>query len=148
MTPDGAEPRYWEDVADGQALDPVEFPLTVYRLVVTAGANRDFNAIHHNAEYARASGAPDMYANTTMLLGMWERAIRQFIGPRGRIRAIKGFSMTSFNPAGVTVTVQGRVRRAWLEDGDGRVELEVWCENGETTSVGPGTVVVSLPRKG
>jgi hypothetical protein len=32
--------------------------------VMAAGANRDFNAIHHNAEVARATGAPDIYANT------------------------------------------------------------------------------------
>ena len=81
----------------------------MYRLVVEAGANRDFNAIHHNSEFAQASGAPEMYANTTFLLGMWERAVREFIGLEGRIVGIKGFRMTSFNVVGQTVTVQGRV---------------------------------------
>jgi hypothetical protein len=51
-------------VQPGELLEPLAFPLTAYRLVMAAGANRDFNAIHHNAEVARATGAPDIYANT------------------------------------------------------------------------------------
>jgi len=149
---DWSEQRCWDDVAAGDELAPVTFPLTVYRLVVAAGTTRDFNAIHHNSEYAKASGAPEMYANTTFLLGMWERAIREFIGLRGRITAIRGFRMTSFNIAGATVTVRGRVARTWLDDdgdeGVGLAELEVWSENGDGVSVGPGLVTVTLPRRG
>lgn len=139
--------RSWEDVEVGAELDPIEFPITVYRLVVEAGANRDFNAIHHNTEFAQTSGAPEMYANTTFLLGMWERAVREFIGPRGRILAVKGFRMRSFNVAGETVTVRGRVVRTW-DDGDrGLADLEVWSEHDDGVSVGPGTVTVSLPKR-
>jgi acyl dehydratase len=119
----------------------------VYRLVVEAGANRDFNAIHHNSEFARASGAPEMYANTTFLLGMWERSVREFIGLQGRIRAIKGFRMKSFNVVGQTVTVKGRVDRTWLDGQTALADLEVWSENDQGVSVGPGTVTVSLPRR-
>ena len=48
-----------------------------------------------------------MYANTTFLLGMWERAVREYIGVQGSIVGIKGFRMSSFNVVGQTVTVQG-----------------------------------------
>lgn len=143
-----AEQRSWEDVEEGQELAPVEFPLTVYRMVVEAGANLDFNSIHHNSEFAQASGAPEMYANTTFLLGMWERSLREFIGLRGRIRSIKGFKMKSFNVVGQTVTVKGKVLRTWLEGDEGLVDIEMWSENGETQTVGPGTATVSLPRRG
>src|SRR5205823_1962655 len=37
--------RRFEDVTVGERLAPVEFPLTVYRMVMEAGANRDFNSI-------------------------------------------------------------------------------------------------------
>jgi acyl dehydratase len=143
---DWSRQRTWEDVEEGQELPPVAFPLTVYRLVVEAGANRDFNAIHHNSEFAQASGAPEMYANTTFLLGMWERAVREFIGLEGRILAVKGFRMTSFNVVGQTVTVKGRVKRKRSEGAPAVVDLEVWSENEAGVSVGPGTVTVSLPR--
>ncbi len=148
VTVDWGEQRHWEEVHEGDELAPVSFPLSVYRLVVAAGANRDFNAIHHNSEYAKASGAPEMYANTTFLLGMWERAVREFVGCRGRIRAITGFRMTSFNVAGATVTVKGRVERVRLDGDTGLVDLQVWSENDDGVSVGPGAVTVSLPRRG
>jgi acyl dehydratase len=137
--------RRWEEVAEGQEVPPVEFPLSVYRLVVEAGANRDFNSIHHNSEFARASGAPEMYANTTFLLGMWERTIREFIGLEGTIRRIAGFRMRRFNTVGRTVIVRGTVKRKWREAGAGLVELELWSEVDGGVTVGPGVATVTLP---
>jgi acyl dehydratase len=142
---DWSEQRYWDDVEEGAEVPPVAFPLSVYRLVVEAGANRDFNSIHHNSEYARASGAPEMYANTGFLLGMWERTVREFIGLGGSIRTIAGFRMKRFNTVGRTVVVRGRVKSKRREAGDALVELEVWSELGGETTVGPGIVTVALP---
>ena len=144
---DWTKQRYWEDVAVGDEVPPVGFPLSIYRMVVAAGGNRDFNSIHHNSEYARQTGAPDMYANNTFLQGMWERTVREFIGLEGVIRRVKGFRMKIFNTVGDTVTTRGKVKRLWLEDTKGVVELELWCENSKGVSVGPGTVIVTLPRR-
>jgi acyl dehydratase len=142
---DWSEQRYWDDVEEGADVPAVAFPLSVYRLVVEAGANRDFNSIHHNSEYARASGAPEMYANTGFLLGMWERTVREFIGLGGGIRRIAGFRMRRFNIVGRTVVVRGRVKSKRREAGDALLELEVWSELAGETTVGPGIVTVTLP---
>jgi acyl dehydratase len=142
---DWSEQRYWDDVEEGADVPAVAFPLSVYRLVVEAGANRDFNSIHHNSEYARASGAPEMYANTGFLLGMWERTVREFIGLGGGIRRIAGFRMRRFNTVGRTVVVRGRVKSKRREAGDALLELEVWSELAGETTVGPGIVTVTLP---
>jgi acyl dehydratase len=144
---DWSAQRYWDDVAEGDDVPPVEFPLTVYRLVVEAGGNRDFNAIHHNSEVARASGAPEMYANTGFLLGMWERAIREFAGLDGSVRRITGFRMRRFNVVGQTVVVRGRVLGKRREDNASLVELELWSEVDGEVTVGPGTVTVVLPER-
>jgi acyl dehydratase len=148
VTPaDWSVQRYWDDVEEAQEIPPVGFPLSVYRLVVEAGANRDFNSIHHNSEFAKASGAPEMYANTGFLLGMWERTVREFIGLDGTIRAIAGFRMRRFNTVGETVVVRGKVARKWREDDAGLLDLEVWSEAGDTVTVGPGTVTVTMPAR-
>lgn len=139
--------RYWDDTVEGEELPSVAFPLTVYRLVMTAGANRDFNAIHHNSEYARRTGAPEMYANTLFLQGMWERAVREYIGLAGTLRHIRGFRMGSFNTVGDTVVVKGNVTRKYREGPVGLVELKVWSQNRHGISVGPGTVLVTLPLR-
>lgn len=150
MTVDWTQQRRWEDVSEGQPLDPVEFPLSVYRLVMAAGATRDFNAIHHNTEFAQASGADEMYAATTTLLGMWERCAREFIGSHGRIVSITGFRMSSFNYVDDMVVVDGHVTKVYLDPTDdddvGRVDIEVKTSNGRSVSIGPGTITVTMPR--
>jgi len=139
--------HHWDDVVEGEAIATVEFPLSVYRLVMAAGANRDFNSIHHNSELARASGAPDMYANSLFLQGMWERAVRGYIGLAGVIRRQSGFQMKIFNTVGDTVVVKGKVERKWRDGDAGLVELSVWSENAKGVSVGPGRIVATLPLR-
>ena len=144
------EQRRWRDVREGDALPSVKFPLTVYRLVMAAGANRDFNAIHHNTDHARSTGAPEMYANVMLLQGMWERAVREYLGTAGVLHAIRGFRMKAFNTAGDPVTVLGQVEGKWEDDSAEpaqrhRVEIRMWSENGRGLSVGPGLVIASLP---
>ena len=139
--------RTWDQANPGEALEPACYPLSVLRLIMTAGANRDFNSIHHNAEFARASGAPDMYANTYFLQGMWERCVRRYIGSAGTIRGISGFAMKAFNTAGETVVVEGRVERKWMEGELGLVELSLQSRAARGVTVGPGMVVASLPLR-
>jgi acyl dehydratase len=145
---DWSSQRCWEDVEEGQEVAAVAFPISVYRLVVEAGANRDFNSIHHNSEFARASGAPDMYANTGFLLGMWERTVREFIGLGGSIRRIAGFRMRRFNTVGQTVMVRGSVKSKRREGASALLELEIWSEVDGAVTVGPGTVTVAIPVRG
>ena len=144
---DWSTQRYWEDVSEGDEVPAITFPLSVYRLVVEAGANRDFNSIHHNTEYAQKTGASEMYANVIFLQGMWERTVREFIGLAGVLKSLKGFRMKVFNTAGDTVITKGVVKRKWQEGEEALVELQMWSENAKGISVGPGTVVVSLPRR-
>ena len=139
--------RFFEDVSVGEQLPVVEYPLTVYRLVMAAGANRDFNSIHHNTEYARMTGAPEMYANTSFLMSSWERCVRDWAGLTGTIRSIRDFRMRSFNTVGDTMRVLAEVTDTRVEDGVGVVDVAVRCENSKGVTVGPGTVTVTLPRR-
>lgn len=144
VTPGGL---HFEDVAVGDALPTVALPLTVYRLVMAAGSNRDFNSIHHNSEYARSTGAEEMYANTSFLMSSWERAVRDWMGLGGRIRAIRGFRMRSFNYVGETMRVIAEVAATRTEGDLGIVEVAIRCETSAGVTVGPGVVEVVLPRR-
>lgn len=139
--------RYWEDVQEGDELPSLQFPLSVYRLVMVASANQDFNSIHHNSEYAKKTGAPDMYANNIFLQGMWERTVREYIGNAGMIKSLRNFRMRSFNTVGDTVVTKGKVKRKWIEDGEHFIEIEMVSENAKGISVGPGSIIATLPSK-
>lgn len=143
--------RTFEDVAIGDELPAVAFPLSLYRLVVAAGGNRDFNSIHHNRSYAVATGAPDAYASTFFLMGAWERVVRDYIGPAGTIRSITGFRMRKFNLVGSVMTVGGRVvdtRADAADERRGVLVLELTSRVGDDVTVGPGNVEVTVPRAG
>lgn len=139
--------RYFEDVEVGEELPTLSLPINVYRMVMSAGATRDFNAIHHNSEYARESGAEEIYANSGFLLGMWERCVRDWMGPEGIMKSIQGFAMKAFNYVGDTTSVIGRVVSADVIDDEGVVTVELRSENSRGLTVGPGTVTVVLPRR-
>lgn len=150
----GSDPRsdwsaqlYFEDVKEGDEVPQVAFPITIQRLVMEAGANRDFNGIHHNQEIARFYGAPDMFCNNFFLQAMWERTVREYIGLRGIICKIGPFRMRIFNLVGDTVVVKGKVLRKFQQDRRNVVELRMWSENSRGISVGPGPVLVTLPSR-
>ncbi len=144
---DWSKQRYWEDVKEGDDVPPVTVNLTVQRMIMLAGANRDFNQIHHNDRVAQKQGAPNMYINNGSVQGIWERTVREFIGLDGDIKKVGPFRMRVFNTVGESVVTRGTVKRKWQEGEQHLVELEIWSEHSKGVSVGPGPVLVTLPSK-
>lgn len=145
---DWTKQRYFDDVKEGDEVPPVTFNLTVQRMIMQAGANRDFAQIHHNSRVAQKQGAPEMYINNVFIQSIWERTAREFAGLQGWIRKVGPFRMRIFNTVGESVVSKGTVKRKWQENGDNLVELELWCENSKGVSVGPGPVLITLPSRG
>lgn len=135
----------WEDVKVGDELPAVDFNLTVQRMVMTAGANRDFVTLHHNSTTAKAAGAPDMFLNNVSTLSLWERVISDWSGIYGRVKKAS-FRIVHFHAAGDVIHVHGKVAKKWQEHGLNLVELDMQSDTprmpGQT-----GSVVVALPSK-
>jgi acyl dehydratase len=134
----------FDAIAVGDEVPPFEVALTLQRMVMEAGVNRDFSPIHHDREIAQQLGAPDMFINTLFLQGMYEAAVRNW-GGLG-LRFVKmGFRMSTFNCAGDVLSCAGRVQdKSVGENGDKLVTIEMWTESpqrGKTTS---GRVVIKL----
>ncbi len=115
----------------GDTLPEIRIPITLHRLVMEAGANRDLSMIHHDTKVAQSTGAPDAYANTFFLMGMFERQLREFIGLTGRIKKIGPMQMKTFNCVGDVLTFKGKITE--IEDGLISVEQWVESERGVTT---------------
>ena len=111
----------------GDTLPPISIPITLQRLVMEAGANRDLSLIHHDTKVAQATGAPDAFANTFFLIGMFERLMREWAGPLARIRKIGPLRMMIFNAVGDTVQFKGVVES--VDAASGRVSLDMWVES-------------------
>ena len=147
---DWSNQLYWDDVREGDLVPPVAMNITLQRLVIEAGANRDFSAVHFDRVLAQQSGAEEVYANNVFIQGMWERCVREYIGVAGRIKKVGPFRIRNFNEIGMTAVTMGKAVRKFQEDRKNLLEMEVWTENdrnGRTVSVGPGPVVVELPLR-
>jgi acyl dehydratase len=133
---DGGRTR--PEVAVGDQLPPFEIVITVQRLVMEAGANRDFSQIHFEPVAARETGAPDVYANTIFLESVLEACVRAWAGPDAWIEEI-AFTMKQFNCIGDRIAARGVVRE-WDEAAD-RATVEAWIESDRGRTV-EGTIVV------
>ena len=131
-------------VAVGDALPDFELPVTSTLIVAGAIASRDFMPVHHDAEYARAQGAPDLFMNILTTNGYLARYVSDWAGPRGRLRNIKVRLGAPAIP-GQPLRFAGRVTEI-VEEADERVvEIEVSARN-ELGDHATGTVCVALRR--
>ncbi len=131
--PDWSSQRRYKPVQVGEQLPSIEIPITLQRLVMEAGANRDLSLIHHDSKAAQATGAPDAYANTFFLLGMFERLVREWGGLAAQIRKLGPMQMKGFNAVGDVLRFSGEV--VSKDDATQEIGLSLWArsERGRTT---------------
>ena len=72
----------------GEHLQPWSIDLTTTVIVAGAIASRDFMPVHHDAEYARAQGAPDLFMNILTSNGYVARYVTDWAGPEALLRRI------------------------------------------------------------
>lgn len=120
----------------GESLPAISIPITLQRLVMEAGANRDFSLMHHDGAVAQTAGASDAFANTFFLMGMFERLVREWAGARARFRKMGPLKMLNFNVVGDTLVFTGRVASVEATEQGQLSVLELWCESerGQTTT--------------
>ncbi|GII79377.1 beta-hydroxyacyl-ACP dehydratase [Sphaerisporangium rufum] len=69
-------------------LPELRIELTPTTVVSTALATMDFTPVHHDPAAARAQGAPEIFLNILTTMGLVERYVTDWAGPRARIRGI------------------------------------------------------------
>jgi len=131
-------------IAVGDELPPFDLAVTSTLIVAGAIASRDFMPVHHDADYARGQGAPDIFMNILTTNGYLARYVSDWAGPRGRLLNIKVRLGAPAVP-GQPLRFAGRIAEI-VEEGDERiVEVEVKARN-EMGDHATGTVSVALPR--
>ena len=120
-----AEPSH-AAVEVGAELPPFTVVLTLQRLVMEAGANRDFSPWHFDPELARTAGAAHAFANTTLLETLLEACIRSWAGLGPRLRVLE-FAMLRPSCAGQELSAAGVVTAK--HDGEPpTVDVDVWID--------------------
>ncbi len=72
----------------GAELPELALDLTPTLVVSTALATRDFTPVHHDPALARAQGSADIFLNILTTMGLVERFVTDWAGPRAVIERI------------------------------------------------------------
>ncbi|GAU66871.1 putative beta-hydroxyacyl-[acyl-carrier-protein] dehydratase subunit [Streptomyces sp. NBRC 110611] len=109
----------------GDVLPPLEIPVTRTLIVSGAIASRDYQDVHHDAELARAKGAPDIFMNILTTNGLVGRYVTDCLGPATVLRKV-AIRLGAPNYPGDTMTLRGTVV---ARDGD-VIDIRVVGTNG------------------
>ena len=125
----------------GQRTEAKIIPITPSFVVATALATHDFYAIHHDVDWARSLGRPDIFQNILTTTGLAGGVVTRWGGPAVRLRSVD-LRLLAPNYPGDECRLIGEVIAV---DGD-EVTLAVKGTNGIGTHVA-ATVVATIPTR-
>lgn len=137
-----AETRSFSSVGVGDALPPLEIPLTRTLIVSTAIASRDYQDVHHDPSLAQKRGSPDIFMNILTTNGFVGRFVTDWTGPGASLRKVD-IRLGAPNYPGDTMTIEGAVTAK--DETAGTIEISLRGHNGIGDHV-TGKVLVALPR--
>ena len=128
MSPGPSSTLDWEKLAVGDELTPMELDVTATVIVAGALATRDFMPVHHDRDYARRQGAPDIFMNILSDTAYCSRFLTDWAGPDAVVRhlAIR-LGVPMFPGSGLRYT--GTVTSLERGDGEGVVGVAFQAVN-------------------
>jgi acyl dehydratase len=114
------------DVAVGDVLPELAYPVTATTVVLGALASRDWRPMHHDKDFAvERNGVQDIFLNTPNQAAWFERFITDWTGPTGRLGRMTFRMLGSIFPGDVMV-FRGTVTGTEVDDtGCGWVDLDI-----------------------
>lgn len=86
MTTTANRTLQWQDISVGDELTPLEIPITTTMIVAGAIATRDFMPVHHDRDYAKQQGSPNLFMNILTTNGYCVRFLTDWAGPEAMVK--------------------------------------------------------------
>ncbi len=131
------------EISVGDELPPFELPVTSTLIVAGAIASRDFMPAHHDSDFAKAQGAPDVFMNILTTNGYVSRFVTDWAGPEAMVRSIK-IRLGAPAIPGQPLRFTGQVAQTSHDGDECVIEVAVRAAN-DLGDHATGTVVVTLP---
>lgn len=138
--------RYFEDVTEGMELEPTSNTPTTTQLFNYSAISRNGHRIHYEEKYAHGDRLPTVLVQGPLQGAQLSAYINDWMGDKGFLKKF-GFSCRGIAMPGDTLTIKGRVKKAYKQDGNCAVDLDVWEENAEGEVLVPSTATVYLPSR-
>ncbi len=135
--------RDWHAIQCGDELTPLVIDVTATVIVAGAIATRDYMPVHHDREYAKAQGAPDIFMNILSDTGYCSRFLTDWAGPEAFVTRLAIRLGVPVFP-GHTLTYTGTVTGLSRTETEGLVEIGFTAVDdlGEHVT---GTATLTLP---
>ena len=147
MTPmTAAKPRStlkWADINVGDEVTPLEIPITTTMIVAGAIASRDFMPVHHDRDFAKKQGSPNLFMNILTTNGYCVRFLTDWAGPEAMVKNLSirlGVPCFPDDPLRFTGSVTAKTEGT---DGENFAEVTFRGSNSLGDHVS-GTAVLSL----
>ncbi len=148
---------YWEDVVADTEVTPLPKVATTQMLVKWAGASGDFNPLHYEDAFAKASGTGKPIVHGALKRAWLVQMMTDWIGDEGTLKKFacryRGMDYprpmkTMTEPQeGETWWCKGKVTKKYVEDAEHYVDCDIWVENGKGEVTTPGKATVILPTR-
>jgi acyl dehydratase len=133
----------WADINVGDEVSPLEIPITTTMIVAGAIASRDFMPVHHDVEYAKQQGSPNLFMNILTTNGYCVRFLTDWAGPEAMVKNLSirlGVPCFPDDPLRFTGSVTAKTEGT---DGENFVEVTFKGSNSLGDHVS-GTAILSL----
>jgi acyl dehydratase len=139
--------NYFEDVAEGTPIGPMEKDPTTQQLVKYAGASGDFYQIHYDKDFALKNNLPGVILHGALKNAFLGQLMTDFVGELGWVRKLS-VQYRGMDEPGTKVVCKGRVTKKYTQGSDHLVDCEIWLENAKGEKTTPGSATVILPARG
>ena len=138
---------YFEDVAVGDEIAPLEKEINLARMMAYGAATWDFIRFHYDADYVREQGFKAPFVDGQMMGGFLTQHVQDWAGPAAFVRKL-GFRNRVMVYPGDSITCRGLVAGVYQEGEEGLVECDLWVDNqnGEKV-IQPASALLRLPRR-
>jgi acyl dehydratase len=133
----------WADIEIGDEVAPLEIAITTTLIVAGAIASRDFMPVHHDVEYAKTQGSPNLFMNILTTNGYCVRFLTDWAGPEAMVKNLSirlGVPCFPDDPLRFTGSVTGKTEGT---GGENFVEITFRGSNSLGDHVS-GTAILSL----
>lgn len=117
-------------------------PVTRLTLALYCGASGDHNPMHVDSDYAKAGGAPDVFAHGMLSMGYLGRLLTNWV-PQAQIREY-GVRFVAITQVGDAITCSGTVTALMEVNGERRARLSLQTTNqhGQVKLTGDATIAL------
>lgn len=136
---------YFEDVTVGQEIPALEKSVNTVNITMYLATVWLMDRIHFDYPFAtQRRGLPNIVAPGNMAGDYYVQLLSNWAGEKGSLRKMS-IQFRNFMVPGDVLDCGGKVTGKSIQDGKGRVELDLWIKNQNDVTCVPGKGVVELP---